>query len=90
MDLDFLIDHMKRKLPMSDKVGNAIVAELEKSRELQSALKPLVLWWKTEKKLEEKFGSFSDCVLGFTHKGEISNKVTANQLDAIARLVGEE
>ena len=35
MDLDFLIDHMKRKLPISDKVGNAIVAELEALRELR-------------------------------------------------------
>ena len=51
MDLDFLIDHMKRKLPISDKVGNAIVAELEALRELRE---------------KEK------------------------QLDAIARMVGEE
>lgn len=69
---------------------NTSYVELEAKHEaLKVALVPLVEWWKVEKKLEEKFGSFSDCVLGFTHKGEISNKVTAKQLDAIARMVGD-
>ena len=55
----------------------------QRVKSLKEALLPVVEWWKVEKKLEEKFGAFSDCVLGFTHKGEISHKVTSSQLDAI-------
>ena len=72
-------------------MGAKRISDLEQRvKALEEALAPVVEWWKVEKKLEEKFEEFPDYVLGFTHKGEISNKVTVNQLDAIARLVGEE
>ena len=73
MDLDFLIDHMKRKLPMSDKVGNAIVAELEALREIKTALAPLVEWWKSQR---------------YDMVTYLPTRLTV-YLDAIARLVGE-
>lgn len=89
MNLDFLIDHMKRKLPMSDKVGNAIVAELEKSRDLQEWLKPVVEWFSRSKRDFPGEFKLRDVVLQYEGpRGNVN--VTSNQLDAIARLAGEE
>ena len=73
MDLDFLIDHMKRKLPMSDKVGNAIVAELEKSRELQERVKDL-------EKYEQQMKTLRD-LCGYVEDGS-NDSVTLSQDDA--------
>ena len=39
VDTNFLIDHMRRKLPMSDKIGEAIIAELQRVKALEDELR---------------------------------------------------